>query len=505
MRTLYRWQAEAFEEWKRSRHDTVVGYDTQTVWNHDTGVFDTTNTPRLKRVQGGTVAVVTGGGKTMVGFMAIFDWLRGGSQRQVVIAVPTTRLLHQWRDELMEHGVNRPRCWGAGFGRGGTNGLPVVIGVVNSLRKWVTDENDTTERLLVVDECHRLGSDENAKIPVLIPHDAVLGLSATPKRTDGKDVTALTGPIVYQLDYREALKDGIIPSFTLRAVECPLTFGELLDYQDYSKRIAIVHTELSQWFGSGANFFGIPESSHDKLSVFKALCAKRKRVVNSSRHRMTLLNHLLAKHAGDKVLLFHESVDDLNGLFLKYHEAYDPAIYHYQREDNEEQFDRWLRGDTNLLLSCRALNEGVNAPECDVAIMLSGPNGVRARIQTLGRALRGENALIYLAYTPNTTDTKGLGQLVGKGGVPKHLVKHFAWQNEELKGVAVPFWFSAAPVPQPVTRLPLPPEHYIFPREQGVIVLPTLTQALGVLPTTVVATQTLTLRLPTPTDTGESD
>ena len=500
MRTLYRWQAEAFEEWKRGRHDTVVGYDT--TWNAVSGEW--VKTPRMKQVQGGTVAVVTGGGKTMVGFMAIFDWLRGGANRQVVIAVPTTRLLHQWRDELMEHGVAKPRCWGAGFGRASTNRLPVVICVVNSLRKWAEDSTGV-ERLLVVDECHRLGSDENAKIPMLISHDAILGLSATPKRTDGKDVTALTGPIVYRLDYREALKDGIIPSFMLRAVECPLTIDEYWAYQDYSKQIAIVHNNLSEWFGSGANFFGIPESAHEDLPRFKALCAKRKRVVNSSRHRMGLLNHLLAKHAQDKVLLFHESVDDLNGLYLKYKEAYDPAIYHYQRDDNEEQFNRWVRGDTNLLLSCRALNEGVNAPECDVAIMLSGPNGVRARIQTLGRALRGENALIYLVYTPNTTDTKGLHQLVGAGGVPKHLIKHFAWQSEELKGVSVPYWFMAAPVPPPVTRDPLPPEHFIFPREHGAIVLPTLTQALGTLPA-VVTTPTLTLRLPSaPAFTEESD
>ena len=473
---LYRWQAQAFEVWKAAKHEAIVSYDG--VWDTEQGRF--VKTPRYKTVQGGTVAIVTGGGKTSLGLMTTFDWLRGGSGRCVVIVVPTRRLMYQWRDELKDKGVVDIGL--RGDGHRARDSHAVIIGIVDSVRTWKQGVRTDVERLLIVDECHRLGSEKNSKVPMLIPHDAILGLSATPKRTDGRDVERLTGRIIYRLDYREGLDDGIIPSFMLRAVTSPLTFGERWDYNDLTKNIAAMHHQLSEWFGSGANFFGIPETQHDLLGPFKAVCAQRKRLVNSGQYRKRLLDHLLAKHANDKVLVFHESVSDLNVMFNRYKQAYDPAMYHYEMSDNEEQFDRWIRGDTNVLLSCRALNEGMNAPECDVAIMLSGTNGVRSRIQTLGRALRGENALIYLVYAPNTTDTKGLGRLVGEGGVPKKLVRHFAWDNSEFKEAATPQWFLGAKEPVKVKRKDTPVADRLFSRENGSIVLPTLGEALGVLP-----------------------
>ena len=499
---LRQWQAEAYEEWKRSKHSQLIGWTKR--WNTDTGEF-VNDKPIHKMIQGGTVAVVTGGGKTTLGHMVMFDWLRENPQRQVVVAVPSKRLLYQWRDDLTEMGVTNIVCWGAGRRRDPLN-AKVVIGIVNSLRKWGAKHNQgARQRLLVVDECHRLGSDKNAEIPMKIQHDAILGLSATPNRSDGKSVTSLTGPIVYQYSYREALRDKVIPTFSLQAIECPLTWHERFTYDDYSKDIAVIHSRLSEEFGSGANFFGIPDHMSEDLGRFKAVCAARKGVVNSSGNRMRLLDHLLAKHANDKILLFHESVEDLNKMFLKYKDAYDPSIYHYEIANQEAQFERWMNGDTNLLLSCRALNEGVNAPECDVAIMLSGPNSVRARIQTLGRALRGEHALVYLVYSPGTTDTKGLGSLVGAGGVPKNMVRHFLWnQNDQSISRRVsPYWFTNAHVPPLKKRDPIPAEYRIWERDgDGNIILPTVREAVGPYPYT--NTPTIQMVAP-PQPTGEHD
>jgi len=143
-----------------------------------------------------------------------------------------------------------------------------------------------------------------------------------------------------------------------------------------------------------------------------------------------------------------------------------------------------MDGDTKLLFSCRALNEGMNAPEVDVAIMLSGSNGVRSRIQTLGRALRGENALIYLVYAPQTTDTNGLTGLISSGGVPKKFVKHFAWQDDTLTGITAPYWFSSLKEQQSRSRNDTPVEHRLFSREP----LPLLDEAIG-LPPMVTAVQ----------------
>ena len=71
-----------------------------------------------------------------------------------------------------------------------------------------------------------------------------------------------------------------------------------------------------------------------------------------------------------------------------------------------------------LLLSCKALVEGVDIPDADVGIMVSGTRSVRSRIQTIGRLLRKGGAsqpVIYLFYIPDTSDTKSLTNLLDKG------------------------------------------------------------------------------------------
>lgn len=60
------------------------------------------------------------------------------------------------------------------------------------------------------------------------------------------------------------------------------------------------------------------------------------------------------------------------------------------------------------MVTSRVLNEGVDVPEANVAIVMSGTGSVREHVQRLGRILRprdGKRAILYELVTSQTAET----------------------------------------------------------------------------------------------------
>jgi superfamily II DNA or RNA helicase len=66
------------------------------------------------------------------------------------------------------------------------------------------------------------------------------------------------------------------------------------------------------------------------------------------------------------------------------------------------------------LLTCRMLDEGLDVPEIDAAVLVSSTQSLRQRIQRIGRALRksplGKKPLIVTLYIPGTGDQNTTGE-----------------------------------------------------------------------------------------------
>jgi len=83
-------------------------------------------------------------------------------------------------------------------------------------------------------------------------------------------------------------------------------------------------------------------------------------------------------------------------------------------EEEEKQYalDAYRMGTTKILLTCKALDEGLNIPSSDIGIILSGNSQERQRIQRLGRILRkiegkSQSSLFY-CYLEDTVEKKSL-------------------------------------------------------------------------------------------------
>ncbi len=374
----------------------------------------------------GVAAVVTGGGKTALAEMCIEDAWRSGPSTSAAIVVPTTALLDQWyvsvRDDL---GLSpKEIATYSGEGRAKTPRRLNLL-VLNTARTYAPQIARQTQMGLVVDECHRAASPENSRA-LEGPHGFCLGLSATPER-DYDDrfqevVVPKLGPVIYRYDYTEARRDGVITPFDLVNASVPLTVYEEVEYEKMSKRVR----KLAAMAKRGVD-------CRDQL--MRAL-QRRAAFAAGATLRVPVAARILDDHRGQKAIVFHEKIvaaEELASILRKrghrvavYHSDIGPAL----RRDNLRMF---RNGEVDVLVTCRALDEGVNVPDASIAVIASSTASTRQRIQRLGRVLRPADgkasATVYTLYATESEQTRLLEEAGTLGDISQ-----ISWQQSTLRG-----------------------------------------------------------------------
>lgn len=312
--------------------------------------------------------------------LCMAEVLKEAESSRFIILVPTLALLDQWTLSLEDEfhvAAGDIALWSGG--RKPKEAKQFNIAVINSARTLIGAMVDGSRpTMLVVDEVHRAASAKNARA-LEGPFIATLGLSATPER-QFDDLFELVlkqriGPIVFEYDIIAAAKDGIVSEFEAINVEFELLADELAAYNELSARIARRRAMV--------------ERDNDEL--LEALLRQRARVSALATMREPLSIRLCEQHKGARTLIFHEDIGAAHkihtNLIARNHAA---TIYHSRiagprRRENLRMF---RKGIFDVLVCCRALDEGLNIPEVQVAIIASSSSSTRQRIQRLGRVLR---------------------------------------------------------------------------------------------------------------------
>lgn len=396
----------------------------------------------------GTVKVVTGGGKTLLALAAAERLQERVRDLRVAVVVPTIVLMHQWYDELIERG-NLPEeaigRLGGGYKEGFNHGRRVLICVLatayKELPKLVKRARAGSKLLLVADECHRFGATELSQV-FSTERAYSIGLSATPERDDDEpenpegdyDQSLLgreLGPIIYDFTLADALKLGVVPMFTIRHYGLPLAPEERSKYELISRSISDSQSELRnnapEHAISGAGFFQWVRRVASKGG--DGLGSMASRLIGDISRRKELLYRIEARSEGvvnllrsefdvnpeARVILFHESIEEVMRLFVRLKEAGFPAIAEHSElpaSIREAGLNLFRKGIARVIVSAKSLIEGFNVPAVDVGIIVASSSSVRQRVQSLGRVLRkhrsasGEEktSCIHVLYAKDTVD-----------------------------------------------------------------------------------------------------
>lgn len=396
---LYDWQAEALDAWRR-------------------------------RGGRGVVEAVTGTGKTIVGIAAAADELaRGG---QVLVLVPTRELLDQWARSLAHHGPTHARVGRLGAGhRDHLGDQDIIVAVVNSAR-----DADLRPRrpggLLIADECHRYGSDGN-RVALEAGFARRLGLSATYARTDDGHLTWLDpyfGGTCFRMGYRRAIHDGVTARFTVALIGVEITAHERADYDELC--VVLMRTR-AQLIASGrvpaepiGAFFAaaarLARSGDDRPLAVAARC-----YLQAMQHRRRLLAETPAKTAVldalapvlascDRAIVFTQGItaaDRAAARLCGLGVAADAIHSQLDAGRRRGVLARFAAGDLRVITAPQVLDEGVDVPAADVAVILAASRSRRQMIQRMGRVLRrkpdGRPARFAIVFATGTVEDPAFG------------------------------------------------------------------------------------------------
>jgi superfamily II DNA or RNA helicase len=345
----------------------------------------------------GVVVLPTGAGKSLVAELCI-----ALADRSALVVAPTLDLVSQW------YGLLR-RAFGDPVGvlGGGVREIEAITVATYDSAHLYAERFGDRFGLVVYDEVHHLPSPAFALAARSVIAPFRLGLTATLERPDQGHVVLdeLVGDVVYERTIRDLAGEFLAPYTT----EVVLVELDPAERQAHDEAVATVRAfRQSQGIGSGRSGFqhflraaGRSEAGRAALAAYR----ESRRIVLRTPRKLEVLADLLAAHRGARCLVFtadNATAYRVARTFLV------PAVTH--RTDPKERrryLDAFGTSELPVLATSRVLNEGVDLPEAEVAIVLSGTSTVREHVQRLGRILRpraGKQAVLYEVVVAGTSE-----------------------------------------------------------------------------------------------------
>lgn len=393
---LYAWQAEALDAWRRVQRR-------------------------------GVIEAVTGAGKTMVGVAAVSEAMSNGGQGLVV--VPTIELLHQWAGHIRKH-FPTTTLGLVGDGEFATfRTHDVIVAVVNSLRLYEL-QPPRNGSLIVADECHRYGSAANAAT-LDSRFSFRLGLSATYARSDDAHTTILDpyfGGVCYQLKYARALADEVTAHFKVALVGVHFEGQEWEQYEAANLATVRAQRWLRDSLSISTEPFGefmrnisvLARSSGEAAARARSFLSnfelRRRILAETPAKRYALTGLVPALQAADRGLIFTQTIAAAEDAAKLLRGAGLAAYAVHSRQDRElrrvllEQFAHMGGG---MITAPQVLDEGVDVPSADIAVILASSKSRRQMVQRMGRVLRrkddGRLARFVILFVHGTSEDPSRG------------------------------------------------------------------------------------------------
>jgi superfamily II DNA or RNA helicase len=351
--------------------------------------------------QRGQIILPTGSGKSFVAHL-IMEQI----QRSTLIVVPTIDLMNQWYSTtLSTFDLDE-----VGLIGGGHHDVRAVTVTTYDSAFIHMERYGNRFGLVIFDECHHLPGPSYSQAARCMLAPFRLGLTATPEREDGGEVTndELVGPIVYRRKIRE-LSGDFLSQYETETIRVELTEKERQRYEharsvylDFLRSNRINFGRKSGW----GEFVARSSRSREGRRAMRAYQAQRSLALSCDR-KIRAVERILLEHRKDRTILFTHDNDTVYQLSRR---LLIPCITHQTpTRERKEILDCFNDGTYRAVVTSRVLNEGVDVPEANVAVILSGTSTVREHVQRLGRILRpreGKQAMLYEVIAADTVEEK---------------------------------------------------------------------------------------------------
>lgn len=361
----------------------------------------------------GLIVHATGSGKTISAIFAIKSLVENG--RVALIVVPSKFLQNQWYEELKEF-IPMVKILQVGQGASAwkdnlssftsltsaASSPRVVLAILNTASKDNFIEKLNQENLIfVADEVHRLGSKKFRNI-FKIDADYRLGLSATPERfRDEEGTKAILDYFENKLEPIYEIKDALgkaLVHYDYHVHECLLSFEECEQWNDMSEKIS------KAWNANG----------QEESDGYVALLSQRAKIAKKAESKISKATSILQENydEGQRWVVYCEEEVQMEEFRIALKEEGIDSMKFYSEMPLEAQKGTLEKFENfgGIILSIKMLDEGVDIPSIDHALIIASDQNPRQYIQRRGRVLRKsdnkQKAVIHdLIITPPSSET----------------------------------------------------------------------------------------------------
>ena len=376
----------------------------------------------IENDRNGIFAMATGSGKTVTALNCLLKQYQENGFYKAIIVVPTRALALQWEDEVKHFNfqniisTHTEKDWKNLLSRYTTKALlnqrkniVIITTYATFIRKYIQDFIRNTKGIesfvFIADEAHNLGATGPIKhLPNSIKYR--IGLSATPERIydegGSKKLYDFFNSEPPKYTYRFTMKDAIWKS------DPPI----LCHYEYYPLFISLTPDEMEEYnkVTEQLRKYIDPETGKYKKEAEMKLM-ERKRIIHKAANKKLKVAELLdeQKKRGnlDYTFVFvpegyepdYAEIDEYNidnediHIIDEYSQMFRERKYSYHQyisglDDAPSILESFERGDIQILLSMKCLDEGVDIPRAQNAIFISSTGNPRQFIQRRGRVLR---------------------------------------------------------------------------------------------------------------------
>ncbi|RUT04724.1 hypothetical protein DSM106972_042930 [Dulcicalothrix desertica PCC 7102] len=362
----------------------------------------------------GTLKMATGSGKTITALSIACELYKQIKLQVLLVVCPYRHLVTQWGRECEKFNLQpilafeSVSSWQSQLTTQLYNihsGTQQFLTIITTNATLNTDSFQSQlrylpERTLIIgDEAHNLGA---AKVEESLPRQVGLrlGLSATPERYYDDDGTqsllSYFGAVIQpEFTLKDAIGQGALVHYLYYPVLVELTETESIAYSKITQKIG---RKLLFKNKESANLTDI-ENNED----ITHLLMRRARLVGAAENKLNALRELMQRRRETTHTLFYcgdgspqaDSKSDLSqlravtqilGVELNYRiTTYTAQTPLEEREKLRRQFES---GELQGLVAIKCLDEGVDIPAIQTAVILASSSNPRQFIQRRGRVLR---------------------------------------------------------------------------------------------------------------------
>ena len=247
----------------------------------------------------------------------------------------------------------------------------VIFATVQSISKDLEKFSPTDFDYLIVDECHHAAANTYQKIFTYFHPKFILGLTATPERSDGEDMLELFQNVAHKMDLKTAVERGVLVPIRCIRVKTNIDLTDVringIKYNSQDLESKLFIPERNQW----------------------------------------IVDTYLKYVNGKKTVIFCASVDYAAEIakLLRDSGVKAEAVSGRDRvEVREKILKDYETGSTNVLCACDLLNEGWDSPHTTVLFMARPTMSKTIYLQQLGRGTRrcpGKEDLLVVDFVDN--------------------------------------------------------------------------------------------------------